>query len=111
MTSVHYATLRLACNRINAIKKVDVIIPNCSSFKIGKTGDTLDDRLNNYNGEYNHIDLVLVGSKSDVDDIESYLINQYINHPKCDNKKDGEASNNDSIAENAENYQVYVVWK
>lgn len=111
MTSVHYAILRLVCNRINAIKKVDVIVPNCSSFKIGKTGDTLDELLNNYNGEYNHIGLVFVGSKSDVDDMESYLIDQYNSHPKCANKKDGEASNNDPMAENAEKYQVYVVWK
>ena len=51
-----------------------------------------------------------VGSKSDVDDMESYLIDKYINHPKCDNKKDGEASNHDTMAENAGSYQVYVVW-
>lgn len=110
MDDITYAALRLACNRINAIKKVDAIIPNCSSFKIGKTGDKLYDRLNNYNGEYDNIAPVYVGSKSDVDDMESYLIDKYINHLKCDNKKDGEASNNDTMAEDAEKYQVYVVW-
>ena len=40
MDDITYAALRLACNRINAIKKVDAIIPSCSSFKIGKTGET-----------------------------------------------------------------------
>ena len=111
MDNITYAALRLACNRINAIKKVDAIISSCSSFKIGKTGDSLYNRLSNYDGEFDHVDPIFVGSKSDVDDMESYLIDQYINHPKCDNKKDGEASNNDPMAEDAEKYQVYVVWK
>ena len=111
MDHITYAALRLACNRVNAIKKVDAIIHNCSSFKIGKTGDELLGRLANYHGKYDHINPIHAGTKFDVDDMESYLIDQYICHPKCDNKKDGEASNNDLMAEDAEKYQVYVVWK
>lgn len=61
MSSVDYTALRSAWNRVNAQKIVDEIILNCSVFKIGKTGDTLDDRLNNYKGEYNHIDSVFLG--------------------------------------------------
>lgn len=110
MTSIHYAALRITLNRINASKKVDAIISNCSSFKIGKTGDTLDDRLSNYNGKYNHIDSVFLGRELEVDDMESYLIDKYISHPKCDNKKDGSASSNDTMAEGAEMYKVYIVW-
>lgn len=110
MTSVHYAALRITLNRVSASKKVDVIISNCSSFKIGKTGNTLDNRLNNYNGEYSHIDSVFLGGELEVDDMESYLIDKYIDHSKCDNKKDGSASSNDTMAANAEMYQVYVVW-
>lgn len=111
MDNITYAALRLACNRVNAIKKVDAIIPACSSFKIGKTGDELLDRLNNYHGDYVNIKPVFEGEKYDVDDMESYLIDHYINHPNCDNKKDGAASNNDPMAPDAEKYQVYVVWK
>lgn len=110
MSSVHYTALRSAWNRVNAQKKVDEVIPNCSSFKIGKTGDTLEDRLNNYNGEYNHIDLVFLGGELEVDDMELFLIDKYISHPKCDNKKDGSASSNDTMAEDAEMYKVYIVW-
>ena len=110
MSSVHYTALRSAWNRVNAKKIVDEIIPNCSSFKIGKTGDTLEDRLNNYNGEYNHIDPVFLGGELEVDDMELFLIDKYISHPKCDNKKDGSASSNDTMAEDAEMYKVYIVW-
>lgn len=110
MSSVHYTALRSAWNRVNAQKIVDEIIPNCSSFKIGKTGDTLEDRLNNYNGEYNHIDPVFLGGELEVDAMEFFLIDKYISHPKCDNKKDGSASSNDTMAEDAEMYKVYIVW-
>lgn len=111
MSDINFAALRLACNRVNAMKKVDAIISACSSFKIGKTGDELLDRLANYHGEYDYINSVFVGAKFDVDDMESYLIDHYISQPKCDNKKDGGASNNDTMADDAEKYQVYVVWK
>ena len=111
MSSVHYTALRSAWDRMNAQKIVDEIIPNCSSFKIGKTGDILYKRLNNYDGEYDHIKLVFAGEKLKVDNMESYLIDKYIDYPKCDNKKDGSASNKDTMAENAELYQVYIVWK
>lgn len=111
MSIVHYSALRSAWNRVNAQKIVNEIILNCSSFKIGKTGDTLDDRLNNYNGEYNHIDSVFLGGELEVDDMESYLIDKYINHPKCDNKKEGLASYNDTMVNDNNEYQVYVAWK
>lgn len=91
--------------------KVEERVPSCSSFKIGKTGDSLYERLSNYDGEYDYIYPIFVGSKSDVDDMESYLIDQFINHPKCGNKKNGCASKKDSMAETAEKFQVYIVWK
>lgn len=110
MSDINFTALRIACNRVNTIKKVDAIIPICSSFKIGKTGDSLYNRLSNYNDEYENILPVFIGTKSDVDDMESYLINHYINHSKCDNMKDGNASNNDHMSEDVEKYQVYVVY-
>ena len=105
-----FETLAFAKLQREANAKVEARIPSCSFFKIGKTGDSLYNRLNNYNGEYDHIAPVFVGSKADVDDMESYLIEKYINHPKCDNKKGGAASNNDPMADGAEEYHVYVVW-
>lgn len=89
------------------------IIAQCTSFKIGKTAETLLDRLSqpDYNDVYTHIISVFIGTKEDVDDMESYLISRFINHPKCDYKKDGDASNNDTMAEDADKYHAYVVWK
>ena len=110
MASINYAALRIALNRVDASKKVDAIISRCSSFKIGKTGDTLYERLNNYDGEYNHIESVFKGVELEVDEMESYLIDKYKNHPKCNNIKVGSASYNDSMAEDAEMYHIYVVW-
>lgn len=106
-------TIKFAQSQREAMAKIDAIIAECASFKIGKTGETLLDRLNqpDYNDVYIHIVRVFTGTKEDVDDMESYLINKYINHSKCDNKKDGDASNNDTMSEDSEGYHVYVVWR
>ena len=106
-------TIKFAQSQREAIAKIDAIISECTSFKIGKTGETLLDRLNqpDYNDVYTHISSVYDGNQEDVDDMESYLINKYINHSKCDNKKDCNASINDTIAEDAEEYHVYIVCK
>jgi hypothetical protein len=106
-------TIKFAQSQREAIEKIDAIISECTSFKIGKTGERLLDRLNqpDYNDVYTHIVSVFTGTKEDVDSMESYLINTYLNHPKCDNKKDGGASKNDTMADGSEKYQVYVVWK
>lgn len=106
-------TIKFAQLQRDAIAKIDAIISECASFKIGKTGERLLDRLNqpDYNDVYTHIVSVFTGTKKDVDDMESYLINKYVSHPKCDNKKDGDASKNDKMAEDAEGYHVYVVCK
>lgn len=106
-------TIKFAQSQRDAMVKIDAIISECKSFKIGKTGEALLDRLNqpDYNDVYTHIVSVFTGAKKDVDDMESYLINKYISHPKCDNKKDGDASNNDTMSEDAEGYSVYIVCK
>ncbi len=106
-------TIKFAQSQREAMAKIYAIIAECASFKIGKTGETLLDRLNqpDYNDVYTHIVSVFTGAKEDVDDMETYLINTYLNHPKCDNKKDGGASKNDTMAEDADGYHVYVVWK
>lgn len=96
---------------LNAIDRINEIIPKCRSFKIGKTGDTLHNRFGNYDGEYNHILGVYSGTELEVDAKESELIDRYIDHPKNDNIRDGETSYGDEMAPDSETYQVYVVWK
>lgn len=106
-------TIKFAQSQREAMAKIDAIIVECTSFKIGKTGETLLDRLSqpDYNDVYTQITRAYTGKREDVDDMESYLIDKYINHHKCDNMKDGNASNNDTMTENAKEYHVYVVWK
>ena len=105
-------TIKFAQSQREAIAKIDAIISECTSFKIGKTGQTLLDRLiqPDYNDIYTRITSVFDGNQEDVNNMESYLINKYINHPKCDNKKDGDASNNDTMKKNADEYFVYIVY-
>ncbi len=68
------------------------------------------ERLHNYKGEYNHIDPVFEGVKLKIDEMEACLIDKYMNHPKCNNIKGGSVSYNDTMAEDTEMYQVYIVW-
>lgn len=106
-------TLR-ALNRGWASQKVKNIIDNCSSFKIGKTGETLEERRSqpDYVNEYPEIASVFKStSKREVDDMESYLISRYFLNEKCDNLKSGIRSKNDTMREDATEYNVYVVWK
>ena len=99
--------------KVGATMIVDSIIPLCEIFKIGKTGQPIDDRFDNsdYPKHFDRITEVFRGDKKEVDDMESYLIDYYKNNPKCVNGKDGGASNNDPMKPNAKIYYVYVVWK
>lgn len=56
-------TIKLAQLQRETMAKIDTIIAQCTSFKIGKTGETLLDRFNqpNYNGVYTHIVSVFTG--------------------------------------------------
>ena len=86
---------------------------NWSSFKIGTSGMTAEERFSepDYNGEYDGIEVVYESPSADnVSRIEASLINFFKNHEKCDNIKDGEGSVNDTMAD-SDKYIVYVVYK
>lgn len=100
------------CRRVEG--KVNNILAKCSSFKIGKTGMSLLDRKNepDYANVYENIQFVYNSSDAkQVSDMETYLIDKYITSPKCDNLKDGNTSNSDSMTDDTEMYYVYVVWR
>lgn len=93
--------------------QLNLIIDNCKAFKIGKTSMSLEERRSepDYNNTYPNIasiyeskNFILV-SKAEAD-----LINACINHPKCENEKDGNRSINDHMG-NGTNYRVYIVWR
>ena len=86
---------------------------NWSSFKIGKSGMTAEERFSepDYNGEYDGIVEVYASSSADnVSRMEASLIECFKNYEKCDNIKDGDSSVNDTMASSSE-YIVYVVYK
>ncbi len=93
--------------------KFNFIIDRCQSFKIGKTSMSLDDRRNkdDYRDLYPNIESVdkfnnfLLASVA-----EAELIDACINHPKCDNEKNGDQSLNDHMGTGS-TYQVYIVWR
>lgn len=103
-----------ALNRGWSSQKVKNIIEKCSSFKIGKTGEALDERRAqpDYVDEYPYIESVYKSAnKGEVDEMESYLIGRYFLNEKCDNLKSGIRSKNDTMRSDATEYNVYVVWK
>ena len=89
------------------------IIYSCEAFKIGKTAMELEERRSepDYRDTYPNIVSVyessnlILASKAEAD-----LIDACINHPKCQNKKDGSESLNDRMGD-GKNYQVYIVWR
>lgn len=86
---------------------------NWSSFKIGKSGMTAEERFSepDYNGEYDGIVEVYANQSADnVSQMEASLINYFRDNKKCDNDKDGYSSVNDTMASSSE-YIVYVVYK
>lgn len=80
-------------------------------FKIGKTGDTCEERFKNYNGEYEDIlPLYESNDKDEINKLEADLIDMFIRNEKCDNEKDGDDSINDQMSDENGNYIVYMVY-
>jgi hypothetical protein len=95
-------------------KKIEEVIDKCTSFKIGKTGMTLEERGNSsdYANKYRWIQEVFASKDpTEVSQMEAHLINTYINWACCDNEKDGAASVYDHMADDATKYYVYIVWR
>lgn len=97
--------LEKAATRIKEIRQT------CSSYKIGKTGMLLEERLKepDYNGVYDAIEPVYESNSKEMCSFaEAQLIDAFINDPQCDNKKDGEHSIDDEMTDTPP-YYVYVV--
>lgn len=78
-------------------------------FKIGKTGQTLDDRYNNssYKVDYNGISPLHVSENPDeISQLEADLIENFIGDPKCDNDR---TTDKDDMT-SSERYTLYLVW-
>ena len=94
-----------------AVARISEICQSCTSYKIGKTGMLLESRLNepDYKDNYTSIEPVYESNSKELCSYaESELINTFIDDPQCDNKKDGEHSLDDNLADTPPFY-VYVV--
>lgn len=96
-----------------AFNIVQQIVNRCSRFKIGKTGESPEERLSqpDYCGVYQHIEKLYRSSdKSQVDEMEASLIDRFSIFPHCDNVRGGIESMSDRMREDALEYCVYIVW-
>lgn len=95
-----------------AWSQVRNIAANCSTFKIGKTGEELNTRFNqeDYRNKYSHIKAVYSSKSSSlVDEMEVYLIQKAKLFPNCQNIKET-SSLHDPMASDVDMYYVYIVW-
>lgn len=91
---------------------INDIAKDCKHFKVGKTGETVQDRGNQPDyQEYDNIQSLFASSSSEfISTLEMKYINRFKDHPKNDNDKDGRQSLFDNMAD-SEEYHLYIVWK
>ena len=87
--------------------KLEKQIVNFANFKIGKTGQTIEERYEQeYKNDYDHY--MVFGTSKDkrtIDEFEKYLISRFDKYENCDNKQEGGGDMIDS-----DEYLVYVVY-
>lgn len=96
-----------------AITQINTLKSGWSKYKIGKAGETEQERFTNgYSGEYDDI-ITLYTSKDpeEVSKMEKDLINEFKYDTKCQNDKDGFQSLNDPMTDRNKQYITYVVFK
>ena len=99
------AKIKIRTDSCNNIKNS---IDACSSFKIGKTGQKLEDRFKEYENEYDNIEEIYSSSnKTLIDDLEKWLITYFQEYsPGCDNEQNGGGDMDIS-----DMYRIYIVIK
>jgi hypothetical protein len=82
-------------------------ISGYSNFKIGKTGQTLEDRFGtDYKEDYAYMkQLGYSDSSSTIDNLEEYLIKEFMNYSNCDNEQVGGGE-----MASSKKYIVYLVY-
>lgn len=96
-----------------SIYRLQLLVKDAKSFKIGKTSQKLADRRDqlDYRNVYPNIKAIFTSSTKELVDVaEAEIIDACIDDSKCDNEKDGTKNLNDTMAE-SQNYHVYVVWR
>ncbi len=90
-------------------KDIDNIALKGSRFKIGKTGQTLNEKFDSeYQKEYTHIHELLSSNDAGlIERLEGHFIEKYKEHPKNDNEIEGSAGKMKPTG----TYYLYVVYK
>ncbi len=99
--------------RKDAVSKIKSITESCSHFKIGKTGQALDDRFDReYCEIYDRIEPIYSSQlKSVVDELEVFLIVFFKASAEYDQKCDNKAVGGGEMDSRSNTYYVYVVVK
>ena len=98
-----------------AINTIAAALPHVKAFKIGKTGETVENRLAkpDYQDEYEFTDIKEIyhtTQKSLASKMEADLIDFFSDQDKCLNEKGGKESLHDKMKDSGD-YYVYLVWK
>jgi len=114
--SHNYSETRMEDQRINfegAIEKIQGIADGNSIFKIGKTGQKLEDRFSGeYESDYDKIIPICKSSNANTIDIwEKGLINHFQNDDDYKDKCDNIAVGGGNMDVESGTYRIYVVVK
>jgi len=102
----HFKKTNVGAMKTQITRSINDIIPNCKSFKVGKTGNP--ENRNRQHIEYKDMFLLCESNDDEfISDIEHYYNLKYIDHPKNDNKNIGSACKSKSM--NGKHYLYIVV--
>lgn len=87
--------------------KIDNKIKSATKFKIGKTGQSVDERFRqNYIGKFLYREEICYHENSaKIDELEEYLIEQFQDDQRCKNEQVGGGEMTKS-----NKYIIYLVW-
>ena len=90
---------------------IENIAKSSNNFKVGKTGETIQERGNqqDYQAYDNIQSLFSSNSSAVISTLEKTFINRFKDYPNNDNDKDGRRSLFDKMTD-SDTYQLYVVW-
>lgn len=91
---------------------ISEIAKDCKHFKVGKTGESIQDRGNQPDyQDYDNIQSLFVSNSSAIiSALEKKYINSFKDYLNNDNDKDGRQSLFDKMT-NSNEYHLYIVWK
>lgn len=92
--------------------KIQKLVVDCTSFKIGKTGQKLEDRFEEYKKDYGDILEIYSSSKETwIDDLEASLVKYFRSAKDYSSKCKNEKSGSPGEMRESDKYYIYIVRK